>query len=131
MPFTAPTPFGQPTLPPPPSHHIAQQIVIPDDAPSTVRTKLGPLGQVLKSAPATANAAKKKSAPKPKAAVPGMKDPPDGDAGAAPDTPMTTAGTPTATAVETPKKNKGAGASTGKKKKATNDGLPTIIMSAF
>ena len=121
MPFTTSS-FGPGALTPPPLHLAGQRIVLPDDAPSTAHTKLGPIGQVLKSAPAAANAAKKKAAPKPKAL-------PDGDAGAGPETPMTTAGTPTATAVETPKKNKGAGA--GKKKKATTDVLPIIMTTSF
>lgn len=120
-------PFGPPNLTPPPPQEILQPIVLPDDPPTPAHTKLGPLGQVLKSAPVAGNAAKKKAAPKPKPAVPGSKDPPDGDA--TPGTPMTAAGTPTATAMDTPKKPKNTTTGTGKKKKTANDGIPTIIMS--
>ena len=88
----------------------------------------------MKSAPAAANAAaKKKAATKPKGAGAGSTAP-DGDMTGAPDTPVTIAGTPTATLLDSPKKNKGVAGGTGKKKKATNDmnGLPTInIMTTF
>ena len=141
-----PSSFGPPSLTPPyPQQQLypsvpTQPIVIPDDAPTPAHTKLGPLGQVLKSAPATTTAAaKKKAPPKPKGGGAGEGG---GAVDVAPDTPMTagTAPTPTATVLDSPKKNKGpsggaggsgGGGSAGKKKKGGGEanGIPTIIMS--
>ncbi|GJE98207.1 hypothetical protein PsYK624_144300 [Phanerochaete sordida] len=93
----APAVHDAPALPP---------VILPDDPPTAIHTKLGPLGQVLKPS-ASASAAKKKD----KAPAKG-KGPADGAgpavpamfAGAGED--GTPAATPVATAPETPKKPK-------------------------
>ncbi|PSR71540.1 hypothetical protein PHLCEN_2v12591 [Hermanssonia centrifuga] len=112
-------PFG------PPAHHTAQAadyplVALPDDPPSGVHTKLGPLGQVIKTG-TSANATKKKAVP---AKTKGIKDAADGDGA---ETPLT-ATTPTATAPDTPKKPKGS----GKKKKGSIpvDVFPAVMMTS-
>lgn len=113
-----------------------QNASLPDDPPSPSHAKLGPIGQVLKSAP-TAATAKKKKAKAPmglKGAGPSLEPdpslgPPDGEslfefaipvAGAAPESLRGTL------SPEIPKKSKSA---TGKKKK-TSDALPPVVIAS-
>lgn len=123
VPYHAQPPQYPPLAPPVPP---PIQATLPDDQPTPVHTKLGPLGQVLKSG-ASANTSKKKAPAKPKGggsgggALPGLVLP-DGDV--PPDTP---AATPATIPPETPKKPK---PSTSKKKKtATIEVLPPVIFA--
>lgn len=111
-----PPPPAQPVIAPPASPPL---VVLPDDAAPLAHTKMGPLGQIVKSVPAASNA-KKKAAAKPKVPpVPGsgVLDGTD----LVPDTP---AATPSAIAPDTPKKPKGTPA---KKKKNAIEILPPVI----
>lgn len=122
--FPTPTPY--PPLPPP-------IVVLPDDPPNPAHTKIGPIGQVIKTAPATSS--KKKSKAKAKVESGG------GDAGGGGgvdayadgglETPVMTphAHLPS----ESPKKPKGGGAaggSSGKKKKAVDPPLPAVVLAS-
>lgn len=91
-------------------------MLIPDEPPTPVQTKVGPLGQVLKTNP-SANTAKKKGQTKFKIMIIGDGDVPSND---------TPAATPVATAPDTPKKPK----PTPTKKKKAMDVLPPVIMAA-
>ncbi|KIP09038.1 hypothetical protein PHLGIDRAFT_103496 [Phlebiopsis gigantea 11061_1 CR5-6] len=108
----------QPMAAPFPPHAVPlPAITLPDDTPTTVQQKLGPLGQVVKANP-SAGTSKKKAPPKPKIA-------PDGGGGDA-QLNETPAATPAATAPDTPRRPK----PTPTKKKKTLDTLPPVIMAA-
>ncbi|KAH9949306.1 hypothetical protein B0H21DRAFT_147863 [Amylocystis lapponica] len=104
------SPFLPPPPPPPPTD--VPLLVLPDDVPSLVHTKIGPLGQIVRNAQTTGASKKKAKAKAPAPAPP--SDPPD------------TYGTPL---MDGPKKGKGAAGTTGKKKKAA-EGLPPVIMAS-
>ncbi|KAI0343585.1 hypothetical protein BDW22DRAFT_1356046 [Trametopsis cervina] len=95
-------------------------VLLPDDTAPPAHTKIGPLGQIVKSAP-TAASSKKKVAAKPKA-LPAPGIPADSELPA-----ETPAATPTGTAPETPRKPKGTPA---KKKKNAIEILPPVIAAS-
>ena len=107
----------------PPSVSSSSPTIIPDDTASTAHTKMGPLGQIVRSAPA-GGSSKKKAAAKPKA-NPALGVLPGGDdEQQVADTP---AATPMGTGPETPRKPK----ATPKKKKPNGiEILPPVIVAS-
>lgn len=119
-----PTTLPMPVVPQPLSDLLSRAasppfVQLPDDPAPLAHSKMGPLGQILKSAP-TAGNSKKKAAAKPK--PPAASGLPDGDVPA-----ESPAATPTATAPDTPKKPKGTPV---KKKKNTIEILPPVIVAS-
>ncbi|KAI0087073.1 hypothetical protein BDY19DRAFT_955929 [Irpex rosettiformis] len=107
---------------PPPSLSASVPTIIPDDTAPTAHTKIGPLGQIVKSAPA-GGSSKKKGAAKPKA-TPALGNLPGGDDEQQAETP---AATPIGAGPETPRKPK----ATPKKKKQNGiEILPPVIVAS-
>ena len=109
-------------------------LILPDDSPTPVHSKIGPLGQILKSA-TTVNAAKKKSKAKAPqvstktttttAAGMDIDAPPAEGAASIPNTPVDS-GLTSRFESESPRKNKAAYAP---KKKKAMDPLPAVVFT--
>ena len=108
----------------PVSPDSATPVILPDDVPSAVHTKIGPLGQVIKNAPSAA-ASKKKKAKAPTAPM-GMGPAPSEGGDMLPDF-AASASTP---GLESPRKGQPSSGTTAKKKPGNGPGaMPAVIMA--
>jgi len=128
--------FGYPApVPYPPQPPANTLVILPDDPPNPAHTKIGPIGQVMKTAPATSSKKKSKAKPKVEGGDPGGGGAHDASVEGGLETPVTTphAHLPS----ESPKKPKGGGVGaggggSGKKKKAVpvDPPLPSVVMAS-
>ncbi|TFY58631.1 hypothetical protein EVJ58_g6299 [Rhodofomes roseus] len=127
---TPPHPAGLPPPMPPsylqpipvPSDTDTPATILPDDPPSVSHTKIGPLGQVIKTS--TSAAASKKKKAKPPAAPMGMAPAPSEG-----DLPQEFAASGSTPGLDSPKKGQSSGGA-GKKKPGNGpSSLPSVIMA--